>query len=229
MKERKKERGKGTFVLWYLQRGEPCCSTTFQQLPHLSGRYCVVLDRNATPENRKLFQEKKPMEKHFGFLWISLWQVLKGTRADRVINFYCSSEIESAGWYIVIPFLNPFKMDLEEAHCLGLPCLPQWECVAPGLSFDFLWFSQVAEKLTMMLAHSLTWNANYVLVRCFTCCYEWTESWSTHLLQPVAKLEEKESLEWQRTRISDNPGENCCSFSGQSTCCWVVVWEVKPG
>lgn len=79
-------------------------------------------------------------KKYFGPLWISLWQVLKGTRVDRMINFYCSFEIESASWHTVIPFLNQFKMDLEGAHCLGLPCLVLTECVTPSLNFtsDFL-------------------------------------------------------------------------------------------
>lgn len=57
-----------------------------------------------------------------------------------MINFCCSFETESASWPIMIPFLNQFKMDLEGAHCLGLPHLAQRECIASSLNFasDFL-------------------------------------------------------------------------------------------
>lgn len=38
-------------------------SLLFHPFPHLSGRYCIALDRNATPKNVKMLQEKGPTEK----------------------------------------------------------------------------------------------------------------------------------------------------------------------
>lgn len=87
--------------------------------------------------------------------WICLWQVLTGTGVDRMINFCCSSEIESASWHTQIQFLNQFKKDLEEAYYLGLLLLYR-ECAASNLNFpsNFLRWSCMPLKNWLQCCHT---------------------------------------------------------------------------
>lgn len=160
-----------------LQRGDPCCSIT--SLLYQGGvalRWIEMLPQKMV----KCCKGSCQCQKYFGPHWISLWQEVKGTRVDRMINFYYSFETGSASWRTAITLLNQFKMDLEGAPCLGLPCLEQKECLTSSINF----------------------TSEY----------------------PVAKLEGKEILEWQRSRISGNPGGTDTAFQGTAPLChWVLV------